>query len=96
MQFPKIKSVAPIEKYKLFVAFSNSTQGEYDVSHLASKGVFLSRDLDNNFFKVSVNPETGAISWPGDLDIDTINAYCKIKGIEVNEYLKTTVQHAAY
>lgn len=87
MQFPKIESVKAIGKYKLFIRFSDASEGEYDVSHLAGKGVFKSWDTYKNFSKVSVNPESGAITWPGELDIDTINIYCKIKGVEVKEYL---------
>ncbi len=96
MQFPKIESVKAIGKYKLFIRFSDASEGEYDVSHLAGKGVFKSWDTDKNFSKVSVNPESGAITWPGELDIDTINAYCKIKGIDISSYLNSQQQHAAY
>ena len=96
MQFPKIKSVTAIGKYKLYVRFSDASEGEYDVSHLAGKGVFKSWDTNNNFSKVFISTESGAITWPGELDIDTINAYCKIKGVEVDEYLNSKQHHAAY
>jgi hypothetical protein len=75
--------------------FIDDTKGDYDISHLAGKGVFKSWDTDNNFYKVTINPESGAITWPGDLDIDTVNVYCKIKGISVNAYLSSE-RHAAY
>ncbi|HLL43745.1 MAG TPA: DUF2442 domain-containing protein [Segetibacter sp.] len=81
MKFPKLISVTAIGKYKLYVRFSDASEGEYDVSHLAGKGVFKTWDTDNNFFKVSINTESGAITWPGELDIDTINVYCKMKGV---------------
>lgn len=42
MKFPEIISVTPIKKYKLFVRFSDASEGEYDISHLAGKGVFKS------------------------------------------------------
>ena len=61
--------------------FSDASEGEYDVSHLAGKGVLKSWDTDNNFCKVSINTESCAITWPGELDIDTINVYCKMKGV---------------
>ena len=96
MKFPKLISVTAIGKYKPYVRFSDASEGEYDVSHLAGKGVFKSWDTDNNFSKVSINTESGAITWPGELDIDTINAYCKIKGVEVDEYLNSKQHHAAY
>ncbi len=96
MKFPKIISVTAIEKYKLYVRFSDASEGEYDVSHLAGKGVFKGWDTDNNFSKVSINTESGAITWPGELDIDTINVYCKMKGLDVDVYLNSKQQHAAY
>ena len=96
MKFPKIISVTAIGKYKLYVRFSDASEGEYDVSHLAGKGVFKSWDTENNFSKVSINTEPGATTWPGELDIDTINAYCEIKGVDVEEYLNSKQHHAAY
>jgi hypothetical protein len=96
MKFPEIISVTAIGKYKIYVRFSDATEGEYDVGHLADKGVFKSWDADNNFSKVSINTESGAITWPGELDIDTINAYCQIKGLDVDTYLNSKQQHTAY
>jgi hypothetical protein len=80
MQFPKIISVEAITKYKLKVHFNDGTQGMYELSDLAGQGVFKTWDIDNNFFKVFINKESGAISWPVEIDIDTINAYSAIKG----------------
>lgn len=96
MKFPKIISVTAIGKYKLYVRFSDASEGEYDVSHFAGKGVFKSWDIDDNFSKVSINNEAGAITWPGELDIDTINVYCKINGLDVDAYLHSKHQYAAY
>ena len=62
MKFPKILSVTVTGKYKLYVRFSDASEGEYDVSHLAGKGVFKSWDTDNNFSKVSISTESGAIT----------------------------------
>ena len=87
MPFPKIKSVEALEKYKLKVSFSDGIQGVYDVSDIAEKGVFKIWDIDNNFFKVFVNKDSGAISWPGDIEIDTINAYCTVKRISAQKFL---------
>ncbi len=96
MQFPKVTSVKAIEKYKIQVYFSDGTQGVYDVSHLAGKGIFNEWDLSNNFFKVFVNKESGAISWPEEIDLDTLNIYCKIKGISIDKYVHSQSDHAAY
>ena len=95
MQFPKIKSVKAIQNYKLHVEFSDGVKGDYDISHLAGKGIFKSWDTENNFSRVSINPESGAITWPGELDVDTIRIYCEIKGISVDAYLMKE-HHASY
>lgn len=42
MSYPKIVSVTAFEKYKIFVAFYDGSEGVYDVNHLAGKGVFKS------------------------------------------------------
>lgn len=95
MQLPKLKDINAIKNYILHVSFTDGTQGSYDLSHLAGKGVFKSWDTNNNFFKVFIHPESGAISWPGEIDIDTIQVYCSVKGIKTNEYL-TKEQHATH
>ena len=94
MQFPKIISVEALEKYKLNLRFSDGTEGVYDVEDVAGKGVFKVWDVDENFFKVFINEESGAISWPGEIDIDTVNAYCTIKNISPESYFKKQMNYA--
>jgi hypothetical protein len=94
MEFPKIVSVEPVEKYRVKVKFADGIQGIYDVSDLAGKGVFKIWDKDDNFFKVFISKESGAISWPGEIDIDTINTYCTIKGISPDTYFDNQMKYA--
>ncbi len=96
MKVPTILSVIAKVKYKIFVKFNDRTEGTYDLSQLAGKGVFKVWDEDEIFFQVYINPESGAITWPGELDIDIITVYCAIKNIAVDEYLKTKTDYAAY
>ncbi len=96
MKLPVLKSVQPVEKYKISVCFLDGTNGIYDLNHLAQKGVFKMWDIDDNFNKVFINPESKAISWLGELDIDTINVYCALKNINVDQYLKSSSLHACY
>jgi hypothetical protein len=95
MQLPKIVSVQALEKYKLRLLFNDKTSGIYDVSDLAGKGVFKEWEHDDHFFKVFIDKESGAISWPGGLNIDSFNSYCSIKGITPEEYFKAQVVNAA-
>jgi|SRR5579871_6788187 len=92
----KILSVDPLEGYKLFIRFNEGSEGVLDVSDLAGKGVFKTWEDDNNFYKVFVSNESRAITWPGDIDIDTLNAYFTIKNINPDDYFKKEKEHATY
>lgn len=96
MQFPKVLSVEALKNYKLDIQFNDGTKGIYDVSDLAGKGVFSIWDVDNNFYKVFINKESGAISWPGDIDIDIIAAWCSIKGISPESYFNQELKYATH
>ena len=96
MKTPIVISVAAVEKYKIGVCFNDGTKGVYDLKHLAGRGVFREWDDQNHFFDVFINSESGAISWPGEIDIDTITVYCALSSISVDEYLNAKPQHAAY
>jgi hypothetical protein len=96
MLFPKVKSVKAIEKYKLHIQFNDGVEGVYDLAHLADRGVFTAWETDDNFKKVFINPESGAITWTGGLDIDTVSVYCNIKGIDVDKFLNSRQRHPAY
>ena len=96
MKSVKVKSVKPTGKHKLFIVFTDGTEGYYKLSHLTGNGVFKSWDTENSFDKVFIDSESGAISWPGDLDIDTVNAYCTIKGIDPKDYFQHRSTHAPH
>lgn len=92
----KISSVKALEKYKLFIQFNEGSEGVLNLQNLAGKGVFKSWELDDNFSKVFISNESGAITWPGEIDIDTLNAYFTIKNINPEEYFKLEKKHAAH
>lgn len=94
MLFPKIISIEAVKKYILKISFNDGVSGVYDVSDLRGKGVFKLWDEEDNFFKVFINDESGAVSWPGEMDIDTLNAYCSIKGISPNQFFHKKIGHA--
>lgn len=96
MQFPKVLKVRAIKKYKIEVQFVDGTKGFYDLSHLAGKGVFKLWDEGNNFSNVFISKDSGAISWKDQIDLDTLNVYCKIKGISPGTFLQNQEHHATY
>lgn len=88
--------VKALEKYKLEIRFNDGTTGILDLSHKAGKGVFKNWDVEDNFFKVFISKESGSITWQNDVDIDTINAYCAIKNISVEDFVESVkLQHAS-
>ena len=98
MKSPSAISVNALEKYRIAVIFNEGTEGVLDLSDCAHQGVFKSWDTENNFEKIFISKESGAITWPGDIDIDTLNCYLQIKGISYNQYksLQENKTHAIH
>lgn len=46
-----------------------------------------------NSLRVFVDKESGAISWPEGIEIDTLSAYCSIKGISPDKYFNRQINH---
>lgn len=86
MTFPKVISVAPADKYRIRIKFNDGTEGMIDLSDVAGKGVFKAWDTDDNFSKVYINEESGAITWSGNIDIDILNCYLQIKDITYEQF----------
>ena len=55
--------------YRLWIRFTDGTEGEVDLSPLVGKGVFAAWKDPEFFELVSVDPFTGTVSWPGDIDL---------------------------
>jgi len=86
MNFPMLKEVEAIEKYRLFLKYDDGTQGYLDLSHLTGKGVFSYWEKGDNFFKVFVNSIGHGIAWSDELDICPDAAYLEIKGITFDQW----------
>ncbi|MEO5946475.1 MAG: DUF2442 domain-containing protein [Chitinophagaceae bacterium] len=79
MKFPKVITAISKGKYNIHLSFEDGVEGIVDLSDMAGKGIFTAWDKDDNFNKVFIEKESGAIAWPGNLDIDTLNCYIQIK-----------------
>ena len=64
-----ITAVEVIGEHRLRLSFDDGTIGDVDFSTREWPGVFAPLADPANFEKVQVNPESGTISWPGDLDM---------------------------
>jgi len=86
MKSPGVISVTPLGKYRLSLSFDDGVKGIVDLSDMAGKGVFTAWEKDDHFNKVFIEKESGAIAWPGNIDIDTLNCYLQIKEITYDQY----------
>jgi len=64
---PRVKSVKPLEHYRLEILFSNGEIGTYDCRPLLEFGVFAELQ-DEHYFR-QVRAELGTVVWPHEQDI---------------------------
>ena len=64
---PRVKSVRPLEHYRLEILFSNGEIGTYDCRPLLEFGVFAELQ-DEHYFR-QVRAELGTVVWPHEQDI---------------------------
>ena len=64
---PRVKSVRPLQGYKLRVEFTNCEVGIYDCSPLLNLGVF--QELRDVQYFNQVHVFLGAVAWPHEQDI---------------------------
>lgn len=79
---PRITSLEPRPRYRLWVRFEDGVEGEADLSDVAGRGVFQ-RWIDHpgEFERVSLDPVSGAPTWPGDLDVAPDRLYHEVAGL---------------
>ncbi|HEV2148115.1 MAG TPA: DUF2442 domain-containing protein [Longimicrobiaceae bacterium] len=67
----RVRSVAPLDGYRLRVGFTDGTERTVDVEPYLRGPVFEPIRLDRSVFEaVAVDPEMGAVVWPNGADID--------------------------
>jgi hypothetical protein len=67
-----ITAAEPRQDYELRITFSDGAIKEVDLGAMISDARGVLRALsDPEFFRqLRVNPETGTIEWPGEIDLD--------------------------
>lgn len=63
---PRVKEVAPVDNYLVFITFDNGEQRLFDVKPYLDKGIF-SQLMDIDAFR-TVKPVMGSIQWDGGQD----------------------------
>ena len=64
---PRVRSVKPLEHYRVEILFSNGEIGVYDCRPLLEFGVFAELQ-DEHYFR-QVRAELGTVVWPHEQDL---------------------------
>ncbi|MCL4512090.1 MAG: DUF2442 domain-containing protein [Bacteroidetes bacterium] len=71
--------VRPLDRYRLWVKYSDGTEGVADLSDLVGKGVFALWNDYEEFKKVHIGA-SGEIAWSEQIDVCPDAIYLKISG----------------
>jgi hypothetical protein len=85
-----VVSVKHLGGHRLRIRFDDGVEGEIDFSREVRTYPGLLRRLrDQKFFaKVFVHPEFRTVSWPGEIDFDTLVLYSQVTGKTIKALLK--------
>src|SRR5438105_4469503 len=79
MDIPRPVALKPLPNYRLWLRYSDGTEGEADFSRLAGKGVFKLWDDYRKFEQVYIS-EAGAIAWSDAVEICPDATYMRLTG----------------
>ena len=91
----KITEAKSIDHFHVYLRFESGESGIVDLSHLAGRGVF-SAWLQEGLFEQNSLSSTGALQWPGDLDLCPDSLYLQMVGKSAHEVfprLKGSLTH---
>ena len=80
--YPSVKSVKPLEGFKLLLGFANGEQKVFDVSPYLGVGKFAELRDPSLFSSVAVKFDS--IEWANHLDVDPEFLYEKSVGLKVS------------
>jgi hypothetical protein len=83
---PVLQEVKPLEKFCLYLKYSDGVEGRVDVSEFAGKGVFALWNDYSQFEKVAIG-SSGELVWNEDVDMDGLGIYLKLTGKKPEDVL---------
>jgi len=94
---PRPIEVKPLERYRLWIKYSDGVEGVADLRDLVGKGVFALWNDYREFQKVYIGPG-GEIAWGEEIDLCPDALYLRITGKKPEELFpklrELVVQHA--
>jgi hypothetical protein len=91
----KILEIRPQPEFKLFLRYDDGASGEVDLSDLAGKGV-CSAWLDAGVFEQATITESGAVEWPGEIDLCPDALYMRLTGKSPEQVLPNLGRRSAH
>ncbi len=80
----RVVEVTPLDSRRIHLRFQNGAEGAVDIAALIPfDGVFAPLQDPSFFAQVRVDQESGAIAWPGNLDLDPYTLYVEATGKEL-------------
>ncbi|MBI4459981.1 MAG: DUF2442 domain-containing protein [Acidobacteria bacterium] len=92
----KIAEVRVVQGYRLWLRYTDGTEGEVDLSDLAGRGVFAAWN-ERRFFETVQIDDSGALVWGDQLDLCPDALYLRLTGKPAEDVfpkLKTNRVHA--
>ncbi len=92
----KPTELRPLDDYRLWLKYSDGTEGVVDLSYLVGKGVFTLWNDYDEFQKARIGT-SGEIAWNDQVDLDSTALYMKITGKKPEDLfpkLRELVDHA--
>lgn len=75
-----VVAASALPNYRLWLRFADGAEGEVSVSDMVGRGVFAGWNDPSEFAKVFVDPDSGTVCWPGNLDLDPYVLYSEVTG----------------
>jgi hypothetical protein len=87
----RIVDAKPLIDCRVWIKFSDNTEGVVYLSGLKGKGVFSKFDDETFFNSVFIDPESHTLVWPGGIDLDPLVLYSEVTGKNIDELLKPKI-----
>ncbi len=77
---PRIIEARALDNYRLHLEFEDGVEGTVDLSEMVGRRVFSAWSDPDFFARVTVDPETRTVAWPGGIDLCPDQLYYDVAG----------------
>ncbi|MGB9179417.1 MAG: DUF2442 domain-containing protein [Pyrinomonadaceae bacterium] len=81
----KVLEARVLDSFRLYVKFSDGTEGEIDLSALAGQGVFAAWNEPALFERVQIGSSGRSLEWGEQIDLSADSLYLSLTGKTVQE-----------